>query len=610
MNQKLKRVVTLSMFFSLLAGIAALYSILPGALSTRVATGTTTANPIAASDATPSEFPGRITYLARAALVDNYGTFSTQDKITYRNTDPEPVSYFYICLNESQTTQLYEMTVSGISGERFYYTLLGTKLSGYNTWQITFPSPVMPDCEIDFVVTRYFDGAITSSVTNATMFATLYHTTFPIVPYHVDIVTCAVTFPQNTNITSYIPASGEQTNNVIRFSAVDSYPFSTYLLHVAFNHQSSTFCETEKSVITITAGMESWHVSNVVTITNKGTIDLTTLTFTVPSDAYEITAKDTLSFIQGVNNPNTDPDVKFKNVTINLLVNRYKVTTGMMFSFTLSFRLPLTTARAMRGDTKNAIFVDIFQIVNNPWHMKDVEARIALPQASSIDFSLLNSNPSAVDNKDGVQYLIYRNAGATRFSSKVITVMYEYSSLAMQIRPLEITLVAGLIAMFFIIARKAMLRYAQPVSTIAMDIPVDSLKDFTEIFEEKVAAYADLDTLNDDFQRRKIKKREYQIKVDDLTRRIKLLDNQVKPSKRKLLEFGGRFKEILEELDLLEAERQSVQDSLITLERRYKDGQIKSRVAYEQLYENYAVRLKKIQGAIDSGLNELKSYFT
>jgi hypothetical protein len=387
------------------------------------------------------------------------------------------------------------------------------------------------------------------------------------------------------------------------------FPFFTNFLYVSFKHTSVSFTETDSSIVTITAGMQNWQVSDAVEITNKGTVDLSTLVFNVPSDAYDFTAEDHLGFISGVVDPDTEAD-GFTDVSINLLVNRYKVTSNNKIAFTFKFKLPITTSRVVQGDTKNALFVDIFRIVRNPWVMRNVEVRIGLPEASFIEFDMLNSKPEAVDSQDGVQFLIYRQSAAVPESSKVVTIMYEYSTLAMQTRPLIIALVVGLVAMFLIMARKAAMRIEQPILAVSAEIPVEALKDFTGVFEEKVAAYYDLDTLNDDFQRRKIKKREYQIKVDDLTRRIKLLDNQVRPSKRKLLEFGGRFKEIIDELDLLEAERQSVQDSLITLERRYKEGQIKSRVAYEQLYDNYAVRLKKIQSSIDSGVNELKSYFS
>ncbi|MEX2680254.1 MAG: hypothetical protein Q6373_001520 [Candidatus Sigynarchaeota archaeon] len=547
--------------------------------------------------------------LTRNATLDSYGTFFTKDSISFKNTDSEPTSHFYICLNETQTSQLYEMIVTGITGEYYNYVMLGSKLSGYNTWRITFPGPVMPGEVHEFVVSRFFHGAMTTVVNSTGMIANIHHTTYPITPYYTDVETCQLKLPQGSDVTEYQPESGQRTNNIINFAAQNMFPFFTNYLHVVFKHTSVSFTETSRSIVTVTTSMQNWRVSNFVEIKNTGTNDLNSLIFTVPSDASDFTGKDHLGFISGI----VDTKVVrggFKNVTINLLNNRYKITPGIKFAFTFEFKLPLTSARVAQGDTRNALFVDLFQLVKNPWPMRNVEVRIALPQASYIDFNLLNAKPVAVDNQNGMQYLIYRQLGTALESSKVVTIIYEYSTLAMQIRPLVITLVVGLVATFLIMARKIFMHFEQPVVTVSDALPIEALKEFSSIFEEKVAAYLDLDTLNEDFQRRKIKKREYQIKVDDLTHRIKLLDNQIRPSKRKLVEFGGRFKEIIDELDLLETERQSVQDSLITLERRYKDGQIKSRVAYEQLYDNYASRLRRIQGSIDSGVNELKSYFS
>ena len=134
MPKSLKLVLTLSLFFSLLIGMTALTSFLPDNPPSRTISGS-----LAGSDAMPSSFQGRITYLSRSAFVDAFGTFYTKDSFSFINTDSEPANFFYICLNETQTSQLYEMIVTGISGERYSYQLLGTKLSGYNTWKITFP---------------------------------------------------------------------------------------------------------------------------------------------------------------------------------------------------------------------------------------------------------------------------------------------------------------------------------------------------------------------------------------------------------------------------------------------------------------------------------------
>nr|MDO8113236.1 hypothetical protein [Candidatus Sigynarchaeota archaeon] len=608
MNRALLRVLRLSVVISFLVGIASVFSALHGmALNNEVRGQSGLGSPMA-SELPPAAFPGKMVFVSRSMTLDDFGIFYTKDVIILQNTDSEPIQTFYICLNETQTSQLYEMYARSMAGDDYLVEAQPFKLNGFNAWKITFPAPLMPGVQMNFTVWQYFHGAA-RFITNNTVNGVIYHGVYTITPYYTDTIMSTITLPISTSIHTFLPDYGKLVNTQITFSNQNATPFYTQLMYVDFANPNLVVVETERSTVTIEAtSLHDWEISDDVTITNLGLQNLNSLTFIVPEDAYEFSAKDFIGIIMGVTNTSVVGD--YKNLTISLLENRYAITTNNKFGFTLSFKLPLAN-RLIAGDAKNAIIIDIFHVVRNPWIMRNVQVRIAFPQATSIDFNILNMVPDSVDNQDGIQYFMYSRAALSPTSSKILTVIYDYSSFDMQLRPLLITLVVGLLATFFIIARKISMQYQKPTTELApTEVPLDALKEFVSIFEEKVSIFIDLDTLNDDFKRRKIKKREYQIKIEEMTHRLKVLDNQIKVSKRKLTEFGGRFKEIIEELDLLEAERQSIQDSLLLLEKRYKDGQIKSRQAYEQLEDNYITRLKKIQTAIDSGTNELKSYYS
>jgi hypothetical protein len=61
-------------------------------------------------------------------------------------------------------------------------------------------------------------------------------------------------------------------------------------------------------------------------------------------------------------------------------------------------------------------------------------------------------------------------------------------------------------------------------------------------------------------------------------------------------------------LDVLEAERDSVKDSLVLLESRYKRGRLPSRAAYLKLSDDFKKRRKKIDRTIDKLIQQLRSY--
>lgn len=588
-----------------LFGIVVLFSAYPNNAANQQTPQVLQPSTPASSDSQPAQFPGSITYITRSIWFDSYGTFYTVDTIAFINNGTSPIQYFYMCLNQTQASQMYEMLAQTVAGERLHVEAQSYTLNGYNVWKITLATPLLPGFQSNFTVWQYFANAVTITANSKGANFVLFHSLYTIVPYAVRETFTTVNVPPLTLFLDHYPVPTTTTSNEYIYLDHDMGAFYSPTFYLHFQNNDTTVVETQSSVVTVElSNTVDWTVSDAVVIENLGIPAVSTLMFIVPKDAHGFTAYDSLAFIQGVSDNNLTWG-SFKNITINLSYTRYPIKTNEHFSFTFSFLLP-SANRIITGDTQNAISLDIFKLCFNPWFMNDVQVRIALPQAMSID--LLNVPPNAVDNVNDIQYLVYMRTGTTMMSSKIVTVIYTYDILAMQTRPLLIALIAGLATTFLIIARKISMQSKKPLVPVQAEIPLEDLKEFTDIFEDKISTFVEIDTLNNDFNRRKIKKREYQLKIEDLLRQLKLLDQQIKPSKKILINLGGRFKEIITELDVLEAERQSIQDSMIALDKRYKDGQIKSRAAYEQLFENYNMRFKKIQSSIDSGVNELRSY--
>ena len=74
------------------------------------------------------------------------------------------------------------------------------------------------------------------------------------------------------------------------------------------------------------------------------------------------------------------------------------------------------------------------------------------------------------------------------------------------------------------------------------------------------------------------------------------------------MEINETFENIVKRLDVLEAERISVKDSLTLLESRYKRGRLPSRAAYQKLSDDFKKRRKKIDRTIDKLIQQLRSY--
>ena len=112
----------------------------------------------------------------------------------------------------------------------------------------------------------------------------------------------------------------------------------------------------------------------------------------------------------------------------------------------------------------------------------------------------------------------------------------------------------------------------------------------------------------EDTKRKKIAKKKYRNILEQNTSKIEEIQKEVVPFKKILIDTSETLKNILKKLDILEAERISVEDSLKLLETRYKRGRLPSRAAFQKLSVDFKKRRRKIDRTIDKLLQQIKSY--
>ena len=91
-------------------------------------------------------------------------------------------------------------------------------------------------------------------------------------------------------------------------------------------------------------------------------------------------------------------------------------------------------------------------------------------------------------------------------------------------------------------------------------------------------------------------------------KKIEEVDKEIITFKKIVREINPTFENFINKLEILEAERVSIEDSLNLLEARYRRGRLPSRKAYLSLSENFLRRRKKIDRSIDKNIQQLRSY--
>lgn len=86
----------------------------------------------------------------------------------------------------------------------------------------------------------------------------------------------------------------------------------------------------------------------------------------------------------------------------------------------------------------------------------------------------------------------------------------------------------------------------------------------------------------EDAKRKKIVKKKYKNILDKNAAKIEEIQKEITPFKEIILDVGETFNKILKNIDVLDAERTSINDSINLLEMRYKRG----RFLLKQLMKN------------------------
>ena len=162
------------------------------------------------------------------------------------------------------------------------------------------------------------------------------------------------------------------------------------------------------------------------------------------------------------------------------------------------------------------------------------------------------------------------------------------------------SVIIGFIAFIYVASRKFLPRYIVTKGAYLVEetIPVDLIREFTDLYDEKIGIILELEKLESDLAAGKVKKREYLSKKATLENELRNAIRKLEPVKEELRKVGRRYNEAVKKLEILEEERESAKASLDFLKRRYRLRKIRKSV-YEKLSEEQMKKLRKATEEMD-----------
>lgn len=547
----------------------------------------------------------------RTIHIDFDKIFMVTDQYIFTNTGPDPVSSLLIEVPYGFSSNLVNFQLYDANSEPLSFEKLPYDGSTFIRWRLYLNAPLLSGKNVSIINEMAFIG-ITADygdtfVDNVKGHVNFYFYKFPTSPY--EIQKCNVTVTCDPKVTLYDAAQLKYVSQSLIVSnvAVSKNNYTSYngrynltegpdFQHIAL---SAIVYPTIKREIRI----DPWgyiYISEEHEIAHfgpYGNFRITNFRLILPANADTIQVFDSFGGLTYSISGETT-----KNVTIDFDNGRYALQYHESATYSLTYRLPLADYSIQNGDklkiNLNILFGDYNGVID------DFAITIVLPKDTSVNTIL----PSAdYFSSEGNSIRIgFNETNVTPYNSKMVELEIDVSNSYPNFlaRPLILLLIFGLICSGYVIVKRVIPSKERLLERKTV-VPTPILLEFCSLCEEKVALVTEIETLEEDVKRRRIKKRDYRNDLKNKEKRIFELNKDIEDLKITLKDAGGRFAQIVNEIEINEAERQSTTDGLYNLEQRYLRKKI-SIVAYQKLSDDLINRHKKAKTRIDKLLFELR----
>jgi hypothetical protein len=343
------------------------------------------------------------------------------------------------------------------------------------------------------------------------------------------------------------------------------------------------------------------RITDEFTIKNYGPVGMKYIFLELPIDAKEVYVSDDIGEILGIRNR---AKIDYREVRIDLLENRVRLIPNSSFNFKIRYYLSFEKYFSLNW-LQESFKLDLFSTSFN-YLGKQQTTRLIIDGCYSIDY--ISEFPEAIKKSQGSITLFFTSNTIFPQESKIILLTFTIDLFDLLLKPIIYILTISIIASIYVFIVKTRKKEYDTMILKREFIPVNEIREFCALYEERNALILELRQAEEDTKRRKIAKKNYKNLLNKNTAKIEEIQQEISPFKKILLESTETFENIVKRLDVLEVERISIKDSLNLLESRYKRGRLPSRAAYMKLSDDFKKRRKKIDRTIDRYLQQLRSY--
>ena len=498
------------------------------------------------------------------------------------------------------------LAFSTVSPAQRYNVTVGVSLNGrmgfYGVSVVLNPPPDKGIFSVYFLLSHKL---LSQSATNTSLF-TLDFPAYPSLTVKASSCNASLVLPSNAKYVSGTVPSFNYANGIELQSF--RYEEATVTFTLTTKEIQLFTVEEFRREISISPTGEI-TVSDSYYIKNQSPQEISSIQVVLLPNASDPTVEDEFGR-KGTKPQLVDAKTKSYDVTLTFAGRTLALKSGESARFIVKYKLPSSfLLKSQEGG--ETILLQMFQ--NVKYYIKDAQITLTFPEGAKI-LDLNYTSPSADLTYEIVkevfqERIVLHKQGVLLLDTLTVSVSYTYSLLWLSFRPTLWTWALAMFACALIAAWKKVKAPAKAVAvavpTVAVKVTPEMLTSFVNTYEEKRKILAEIKSLEAAVSKGRIPRQRYKVQRKTLEIRLATVDRNLNELKGKLRSAGGRYADLMRQLEVAETEINEVEEGIRSVESRHRRGEI-TLEAYRKLLADYQRRKEKAETTIDGILLRLR----
>jgi hypothetical protein len=225
--------------------------------------------------------------------------------------------------------------------------------------------------------------------------------------------------------------------------------------------------------------------------------------------------------------------------------------------------------------------------------------RVSLPEGSQYQKATYHGTLTTTGLTPSVTY-IFTNITSQRALN--LDIIYEYSAFWAVLRP-GLWLAAILVLVGGLILYRKKRKSSQ---RIVSDAHVKILQTYIEIYAERLTLWSDFDSLEENLDRKQIRKRNYNRRIRIVQQRLNSLARAKTNFRPQLHQLDSHYAAIINQVENAESDIEALRETLQGLRRQYRSGRL-TRQMYADVTRDPERKIERAKRIIESAIITLRS---